>query len=652
MSEIVVDPKSKSIQVGLVQITEPMQRCQYLPYSVLLLQSYAQAHAPDPARYAFSLPVFLREPLPTALERLDGAQIVAFSLYIWNEQYSLALARLLKQTHPEVLVVCGGPQVPDRAETFMAQHPYVDLCCHGEGEVRFLEILEAFPGQDWSQIAGLSYRDAAGQFQTSPKPPRLRDLSSLPSPFLDGACDALLAAYPQIQWAGVWETNRGCPFACTFCDWGSAVQSKVAKFEMERLRAEMRWFAEHKMAYIYCCDANFGMLPRDLQLTDELVEIKRATGYPRKVITQMSKNTLERAYEVQKRLYEAGMHVSATLSLQTVSPESLKAIRRDNISLEVYAELLRRFRAEGIPTYTDMLVGLPGDSLDSFLNSIAEVITQGQHQEIRFWNVYVLPNAEMAAPEYRAEHALETVFSVHASPFVPVRKPVAGVPEIQEMIVATRTMSREDWVGMRVAAWLSQILYFGKLLQLPLLILQQETGLTPADFLRAFMFAPLPPGAGLLAYLRQYLFQHARAMLEGHAEYVAAPDIETGVVIWYPVQSYALTYLLYSPQLSQFFRETQALLGSVLHARGVAFSQALLSQSLSLSEAYFLTYHPERRVFRQTVHYNLWELYQGILKGQPVELCEGEWLVSSEALGSNVHVRSLDLLVQEHSGFL
>ena len=49
------------------------------------------------------------------------------------------------------------------------------------------------------------------------------------------------------------------PFACTFCDWGSATKSKVRKFSEERLEREIEWFGDNEIAYVDCCDANFGI---------------------------------------------------------------------------------------------------------------------------------------------------------------------------------------------------------------------------------------------------------------------------------------------------------------------------------------------------------------------------------------------------------
>src|SRR5262249_15126352 len=143
-------------------------------------------------------------------------------------------------------------QVPDDPAGFLATHPWVDAVVHNEGEHTFLRLLERLPGRDWREIDGVSWRTSAREVGRPPNPPRLRDLSALPSPYLMGTFDRLLAEHPAHSWIALWETNRGCPFACTFCDWGSATAAKVIPFvagEPVHLAIE----------FVFCCNANFGI---------------------------------------------------------------------------------------------------------------------------------------------------------------------------------------------------------------------------------------------------------------------------------------------------------------------------------------------------------------------------------------------------------
>ena len=228
---------SEQVQVGLVQINNSFSGQNYLPLAIGMLQAYAQQHLREPQRYQFQLPVYTRVPVPQAVRQLQGADIVMFSIYVWNFRISLEIAKTLKERHPEIVIVFGGPHVPDRREqdeSFMRRYPFIDVACHGEGERTAVEILEHADRRDWASVPSLSFlRD--GQVVRTPRAPRLGDMTHIPSPYLSGVFQPLLEAHPDEHWIGLWETNRGCPFSCTFCDWGSATQSKVYTFDLERL---------------------------------------------------------------------------------------------------------------------------------------------------------------------------------------------------------------------------------------------------------------------------------------------------------------------------------------------------------------------------------------------------------------------------------
>src|SRR5688572_2406878 len=129
---------TEKLKVGLVQINNSFSGHNYLPYAVGLLQGYIQKYAQLPERYEFLLPLYSRLPVKAAVEKLLGADVIGFSTYVWNIRISLEIARQIKQQSPNTLIVFGGPQVPDRAEDFLRQHPFIDIVCHGEGEPIFL----------------------------------------------------------------------------------------------------------------------------------------------------------------------------------------------------------------------------------------------------------------------------------------------------------------------------------------------------------------------------------------------------------------------------------------------------------------------------------------------------------------------------------
>ncbi|MBI1776510.1 MAG: cobalamin B12-binding domain-containing protein [Proteobacteria bacterium] len=509
--------------VGLAQINNSFSGQNYLPYSIGLLQAHTLAHAAAPARYRFLLPLYKRLRADAAVEHLRSADIVGFSLYVWNERLSLEIAKRLKQVRPDVVIVFGGPQVPDRAEAWLRANPFVDIACHGEGEQVFLNLLEALPSGDLSGVPGISFLPPDGAFHHQPKAGRTREIEATPSPYLSGTFRPLIEAHREETWIVLWETNRGCPFACTFCDWGSATQSKVFTFEMDRLKAELDWFSERKIEFIFCCDANFGILPRDIQIAEYAAANKRAKGYPKALSVQNTKNATERAYTTQKILSDAGLSKGVALALQSVDMHTLESIKRQNISLATYEELQKRFTRDNVATYSDLIIGLPGETYDAFVDGVARVIEGGQHNRIQFNNLSILPNAEMGDPAYQAKYGMVTVptkiINVHGS----LEEDIDGIAEMQQLVIATRAMPKEDWRRTRTFAWMTALLHFDKLLQIPLVVAHEVSGVGYRRLIEAFTEVDSSEYP-LIASIRDFFLAEAQSIQDGGHELVYSPD--------------------------------------------------------------------------------------------------------------------------------
>ncbi|HXG12146.1 MAG TPA: radical SAM protein [Gemmataceae bacterium] len=609
-------PPGQPVRVGLVQINNSFSGQNYLPYSVGMLQAYVQGHAVSPTRYEFLLPIYRRVPVREAVEQLRTADVVGFSTYVWNIRLSLAIAQRLKEQKPETLIVFGGPQVPDRAEAFLRRYPFIDLACHGEGEAVFLQILERYPDRNWDGIGSISYlRD--GTFVNHPRAPRIGNLAQIPSPYLEGVFAPLMKANPAERWLVLWETNRGCPFSCTFCDWGSATAAKVYQFDLPRLFREVEWFAEHQIEFVFCCDANFGMLARDLDLVEYVAQVKKERGYPQALSVQNTKNATEKAYRVQKRLADAGLNKGVTISLQSVHAPTLQAIRRQNISSASFQELQRRFTRDGVETYTDLILGLPGETYDSFADGVAQVIANGQHNRIQFNNLSVLPNAEMGDPEYQKRYGLVTVRSkiinIHGS----LLESEEEVQEYQELVVATASMPAADWVRTRVFCWITALLHFDKVLQIPLVVIHETCKAGYRELLELFSEGDLA-AYPVLRSLREFFRAKAIDIQQGGEEYCRS---ERWLNIYWPADELALIHLCTAGQLTSFYQEAEELLGGYLRRNEMPLPARVLRDAVRLNQA-LLKLPFQTADLDLEVGANIWEFYRAALEGRPIPLEE------------------------------
>ena len=403
---------SDKVKVGSTQINNGFAGQYYLPYSIGILQAYVLHNSKKKERYDFISTIYKRELLNDCVKKLKDCQIILLSTYVWNENISLAIAKEIKKIDPDKFIIFGGPSVPDnidnRTEKFLRKNFFIDVCIHQEGERTVLQLLDNYPNNNFESIPNISYLDENKKFINNNNIPRLKSFENTPSPYLFGVFDNLIKENPQEIWLASWETNRGCPFSCTYCDWGSAINSKVARMELDRVFKELDWFSKNKIEFIFCCDANFGMLPRDYEIAIKAAENKKKYRYPKVLSVQNTKNARERAYKVQKLLAENNLSKGVTLAMQSVDSHTLKEIKRDNISIADYQALQRRFTRDGISTYTEFILGLPGDTYESFAKGVSDVIQAGQHNRIQFNNLSILPNAEMAKSEYVKKHKIFT----------------------------------------------------------------------------------------------------------------------------------------------------------------------------------------------------------------------------------------------------
>jgi radical SAM superfamily enzyme YgiQ (UPF0313 family) len=551
----------KCVTVGFIQLNTAFEDTLYLPYSVAMLQCYLREYAERPERYEFTLPVVERMSPADAKERLGPVDIAGFSFYVWNAQRTLAMARAFKEQRPDALVVFGGPHVPDDSEQFLRENSFIDVACHGEGEQTFLEIAERFPERGWEDVESVSFIDERGRHIKTPQRGRIPDLSVIPSPFLTGAFEPLMASRPGAPWRAVWETNRGCPFKCTFCDWGSgAVNAKVTKFELDRTLAEAEWMGAKGIRYVFVADANFGMLPRDVDIAEALVAARKRHGFPKTVLVQQTKNQTKRAYQTLKLLVDAQMSTEINVSLQSTTPEVLKAIKRQNISLETYAEVQRRFVEQGMPTYVDMIVGLPAETVPSFKESVSRVVEGGQHHRIQFHNCSLLPNAEMGQPGYIAEWGLETVTTGVVNNHAPLDPADDGIMETQEVVIATSTMTRAEWREARSFAWLTLLYYLDHLALWPILVTWKLSGQTFWRVLDALIQVD-PDRCPVLAEMQRFCDEHARRNQSGHTEYVLSDD---WLGAHWTVDEYLFIKLCVEDRLDDLFAEVVQVLEPLL----------------------------------------------------------------------------------------
>lgn len=414
----------------------------YLPYAAGAIASYAFQNKAIKDNYDLKKIIYLRENIDNAIDSMKSPDVVGFSNYIWNHEYNKEFAKKLKCRYPDCIIIFGGHNVPSKSSELLETEKYIDYLIHDEGEVPFEKLLlYILFGGEISEISNLSYRDSDGTIKRNES--KIYDVCDFPSPYQTGVFDEIIKETPYIL-NGMLETNRGCPFGCAFCDWG-IYKSKVRSFPEERIKKDIEWFVDNKIEFLTCADANFGILERDLKICDWLIESKEKYGYPSKIQFCFTKGRDDLVFELNKKLNEFGMSKGATLSLQTLAPEALKNIGRRNPTFEKFCEIIKKYNELDIPTYTEIILGLPGETYESFCEGLNKLLKAGQHNSIIVFNCEVLLNSRLGQKEIQDELQIGTVSSPYKQHHcIPLDDEVT---EYSHILASSYSMTKDDWVN-------------------------------------------------------------------------------------------------------------------------------------------------------------------------------------------------------------
>lgn len=404
--------------------------------------------------------------------RKFGPGVWLFSNYMWSIDLNLQISKTIKQHNTTNLTIHGGPSTPDYPQAckdFMQSNQSVDIAVHGEGEVAIAEVFETIAKNsegnlqydDFSltNVTGISFRNVLSQsvVHTAGRT-RMKEVDVIPSPYLSGYFDG----YGGRVEAAIIETNRGCPYGCTFCDWGSATNQKVRKFDFERVKQEIDWIGQNKIKVMWIADANFGMYERDIDIARHIVAVKQQFGFPHEVVVNYTKNSTLKLVEIIKIFTDGDIISQGIISIQTTDESTLDVINRKNIRTERYDELTQIFDDLRLPLSTDLMIGLPGITVAAFNNDLQRYIDMDV--SVKAYPTQLLPNSPMADPEYIEKYQIKV--------------------DAHNFLIASFSYTEQDLAQMKTMYQLYVMADGYSLLRYVMRYLQWEHGIAAIQFLQ------------------------------------------------------------------------------------------------------------------------------------------------------------------------
>lgn len=494
--------------IYFIQVGFAFDKSVYLPYATGTIVAYCKSRPDLAAEYDFKEIIFRRDDIEKIVDGMESPYLAAFSTYVWNVEFNKALAKAVKERYPDCIVVFGGHSVSDRME--FLEKEYIDILSLGEGEEVTANLLTALKdGSDLSDCCGIAFRDSDGsKILTAPHCPE--SVEDYPSPYLTGVFDSIIEKNPDTMFDTIIETNRGCPYNCSYCDWSN--HKKLRLFPMEKVKGELEWLSNHKIEYCFCADSNFGMFDRDIEIAEYIVELNKKTGFPKVFRPCYEKNSAERVFRISKTLNSRGIDKGATMAYQTLCDEALKNINRKNLTMEHFSGLMASYAEANIPTYSELILGLPGETAESFCQGLCKLLRAGQHNSISVYYCELLPNAPMCDPDYMKKYAIEPM-KVKFNHIHSATGKKDTIPEYSYLVRSTSTLSRDGWVYANLFSICLQCFHSLGLLRYFAIYAYYELGVDYYDFYKSLLEYCLEDDG-----LAGRLFREIKRKLDGSLE--------------------------------------------------------------------------------------------------------------------------------------
>ena len=441
-----------------------------MPYLWCSLKTYYEENSLNVDKWAWHNPT-VDDQLFDQFAKAEP-HIVGLSIYVWNEETLDAIGKKIKEQYPLCLIVVGGPQQNVKTnENYFKDKPWVDIVLPGDayGEIVLKEILDCYPITDFESVPYIYY--------TNIDRVKLKSAGTInkrafvwPTDIFKKQEQYILPLIKQkheqnTPITAYYETSRGCPYKCIYCEWGGGIYTKVIKKPLDKVCNDLEWLVSvAKVSNIEITDANFGIVKQDIDVAKKLATLRSEYGFPYAVDFDAAKNHVDNVTQIKEILIEAGLINFHKVAFQTLNEETKKNIERVDVpfeqQLESAAKLDKKFGK--IPIYLEQILGLPGETYDTVCKQIDKIFEHGLDIGVTLpvaWTL--LPEAPAYTQEMRDKFKIKTVKKlVEINPKIKEGRTFeysgsgmnlvgSWTNKSVETVVGTYSYTPADWVRMR-----------------------------------------------------------------------------------------------------------------------------------------------------------------------------------------------------------
>lgn len=279
-------------------------------------------------------------------------RIVGFSVYIWNTLETLECIMILKKVAPEVIIVLGGPEISYETET-QPHTQWADFIIKNEADFLFRDLCRDI----------LIHEQRPEQKIIEAKLP---DIKQIKLPYDLYTDDDIKNRVIYV------EASRGCPYKCEYCL--SSLDKSVRSFDLDLFLDEMKKLLDRGARTFKFVDRTFNLSPttstRILQFFLEHIELGLFLHF------ELVPDRLPKEIRELICQFPAGS-LQFEIGIQTLNPIVAQNISRKNDMVKVAENFTYIKEHTHVHTHADLIVGLPGETLQSFAEGFDRLASFG-----------------------------------------------------------------------------------------------------------------------------------------------------------------------------------------------------------------------------------------------------------------------------------
>lgn len=431
----------------------------------------------------------LLDDICTRLEQ-EKVDILGVSVYVWNRVYFNQVCREVKKRLPHITIIGGGPELDAHKNSdFFQKHPWYDYVVYGDGEKSFTNLLDHLAGLPVELVNVVSSdgtiypHEVFNDKETLKDSPYLKYKDEITQVIQKYRNDTFNRYKRGQSLIAIWETVKGCPYACSFCDWSSGLHNKVRFWGIEVVKdstepkprpnyqLELEFFAELKFHMIQWSNPNVGLTPKDEEIIDYWCDLKkRNPDTPYSFILQLSKVKKETAHRLFKKMIAAGLEKKLKFDLQDLDPVVIDNLDRPEIPWAEHKEMIKEFVREFpvqlgyFKSKINFMWGLPGQTHQHFDYNLREATDIGFRANYFYFEM--LPNSPANTPAYIEKFKIksEIVYVSHVQIPEDITEITPAVLEMYfteaHLVTSTYSLTRKEWFAGVIKNYIYNYYFF------------------------------------------------------------------------------------------------------------------------------------------------------------------------------------------------